>query len=135
MNESLHNRKLPPRYNSCDLFDRLELSGFRVVSERCLLRTIRTHNLTVKLGHANKLSLNRRDVKAVRISLQKVPALFCEYLTLKTKQVYSTRDREDRSSRISEFRNLSRQAATGISIRDNKLSRLSGAQRLSIATS
>ena len=130
MNESLHNRKLPPRYNSCDLFDRLELSGFRVVSERCLLRNIRTHNLTVKLGHADKLSLNRRDAKALQICLQKVLALFCEKLTLKTKHGYSTRDRENRSSHFPDFRNLARRVATATSIRDKRLSSGSGAKCL-----
>ena len=135
LNELLHNRKLPIRYNSCELFERQDLSGFRVVSKHCVLRTIRAHNLTVQLGCASKLSLNRRDIKAVRSGLQEVLALFCENPILNTKQCIQPETGENSISRIPEFRNLSRQASTGISIRENKLSRLSGAQRLLIATS
>ena len=80
LNECLHNTKLPIRYNSCEVDESLELNCCRVVSEHCELRTIRAHNLTVKLGRAIKLSLNRRGSKAVRFGLQKVPALFCEKL-------------------------------------------------------
>ena len=128
LNECLHNTKLPIRYNSCEVDERLDLSGFRVVSKHCLLRTIRAHNLTVQLGRSSKLSLNRRDIKAVRIGLQKVPALFCEYLTLNTKQRIQQATGEKSISRIPEFRNLERQAATGIPIRENKVSRLRGAE-------
>ena len=135
LNELLHNRKLPFRYNSCELFERQDLSGFRVISKHCLLRTIRANDPTVQVGYASKLSLNRRDIKVTRSSLQEVLALFCENPILNTKQCIQPETGENSSSRISEFRNLSRQASTGISIRENKLSRLSGAQRLSIATS
>ena len=81
LNECLHNTKLPIRYNSCEVDESLELNSCRVVSEHCELRTIRARKLTVKLGRAIKLSLNRRGSKAVRFGLQKVPALFCEKLT------------------------------------------------------
>ena len=135
LNELLHNRKLPSWYNSCELFERKDLSGFRVISKPCLLRTSRASGLTAEADLASKLSLNHRGIKVQRSYLQEVLALFCKTSILNTKQVYSTRDRENRSSRFSEFRNLSRQVATAISIRDKKLSRCSGAKCLSITTS
>ena len=128
LNECLHNTKLPIRYNSCEVDESLELNCCRVVSEHCELRTIRAHNLTVKLGRARKLSLNRRGIKAVRIGLQKVPALFCEYLTLNTKQRIHQATGEKNISRIPKNRNLDRQTVTGSSIRKNKVSGLRGAK-------
>jgi hypothetical protein len=119
LNECLHNTKIPIRYNSCEVDESLELNSFRVVSEHCELRTIRARNLTVKLGRAIKLSLNRRGSKAVRFGLQKVPALFCEKLKLNTKQRIQQATGEKSISRTPKNRNLEKQSVTGSAIRRN----------------
>ena len=130
LNELLHNRKLPSWYNSCELFDRKDLSGFRVISKPCLFRTSRASGLTAETDSASKLSLNHRDIKVQSSYLQKVLALFCKTTILNTKQLYSTRDRENRSSHFPDFRTLARRVATATSIRDKRLSSGSGAKCL-----
>ena len=90
LNECLHNTKLPVRYISCEVYESLGLNCFRVVSERCEFRTNRNCSLTLRLGRVNKLSLNRRDSRAVRFGLQKVPALFLRKTNIEYKTLCST---------------------------------------------
>ena len=95
LNECLHNTKLPVRYISCEVYESLGLNCLGVVSERCEFRTNRNCSLTLRLGRVNKLSLNRRDSRALRFGLQKVPALFLQRTNIEYKTLYLTGARNE----------------------------------------
>ena len=78
LSECLHNTKLPVRYISCEVYESLGLNCLGVVSERSAFRTNRNDCLTLRLSRLNKLSLNRRDSRAVRFGLRRVLALLLQ---------------------------------------------------------
>ena len=85
LNECLHNTKLPVRYISCEVYESLGLNCLGVVSERSEFRTNRNNCLTLRLSRLNKLSLNRRDSRALRFGLQRVLALFLQRTNIENK--------------------------------------------------
>ena len=95
LNECLHNTKLPVRYISCEVYESLGLNCLGVVSERSEFWTNRNHSLTLRLSRLNKLSLNRRDSRALRFGLQKVLALFLQRTNIEYKTLYLTGARNE----------------------------------------
>ena len=90
LDECLHNKNLPLWYISCEVDESLELNRLGVVSKRSEFRTNRNHSLTLTLSRLAKLSLNRRDSRALRFGLQRVLALFLQRTNIEYKTLYLT---------------------------------------------